>query len=98
MCHTGNRGSAMMIPAKRVCPSNWTKEYSGYLMAERQDHHSTEFVCVDRNPETRVNGAINENGALFYLVEGRCDHANGGNLPCAPYIDGAELTCVVCSK
>ena len=90
----------MMIPAKIACPSGWTKEYHGYLMTERYSlHHSTEFVCVDRNPEIRVtSSAIGQHGALFYPVEGECDQ---GNLPCDRYhgyIDGAELTCVVCSK
>ena len=87
----------MTIPAKMNCPSDWTKEYHGYLMADRYNHQSaTEFVCVDRNPEIRVSSnAADQNGVLFYPVEGRC---NIGNLPCGPYINGAELTCVVCSK
>ena len=84
-----------MIPAKINCPTGWTKEYQGYLMTQHFSHHNTEFVCVDRNPESRVDGDASQNGALFYPVEGRCD---GGNLPCGPYIDGAELSCVVCSK
>ena len=96
VCRTTNRGSLMTIPAKMNCPIDWTKEYHGYLMAERYNHHSSEFVCVDRNPEIRSSSsAANQDGALFYPVEGRC---NAGNLPCAPYINGAELTCVVCSK
>ena len=28
-CYTNNRSAVMMIPAKRTCPSNWTKEYEG---------------------------------------------------------------------
>ena len=86
----------MMIPAKMSCPVGWTREYHGYLMSE--DHvrpSSTEFVCVDRDPEVESYSAAEQNGALFYPVEARCD---AGNLPCGPYIDGVELTCVVCSK
>ena len=96
VCRTTNRGSLLMIPAKVACPTGWTREYHGYLMTEKVDHTSTEFVCVDRNPEILAGtSAENQDGALFYLVEGRCD---ASNLPCGPYIDGAELACVVCSK
>ena len=86
-----------MFPAKMICPSEWTEEYHGYLMAERSfhTHHSSEFVCVDRNPEIVPGSIDSKNGAGFFLVEARCD---AGNLPCSPYIDGAELSCVVCSK
>ncbi len=90
-----NRGTNMMIPAKMSCPTGWTREYHGYLMAEKYDHSSTEFVCVDRHPEYIPGSAVGKNGVLFYPAEGRC---GSGNLPCAPYIDGAELTCVVCTK
>ncbi|XP_072024156.1 uncharacterized protein [Amphiura filiformis] len=96
VCIATNRGILMMIPAKMTCPSGWNREYHGYLMSERYSHSSTEFVCVDRNPEVRSDSsASNQDGVLFYPVEGRCD---GGNLPCAPYINGAELTCAVCTK
>ncbi len=64
-------------------------------MTEHYSHTSTEFVCVDRNPEVLSGSIADNNGALFFPVEGRCDD---GNLPCAPYINGAELTCVVCTK
>ena len=94
VCEVTTRG-ILHIPAKMTCPSGWTREYSGYLMAGRWNHQSTEFVCVDSDPEVVAGSAANENGALFYLVEGRC---SPGNLPCSPYIHGAELSCVVCSK
>ncbi|XP_072024157.1 uncharacterized protein [Amphiura filiformis] len=96
VCIATNRGILMMIPAKMTCPSGWNREYHGYLMSERYSHSSTEFVCVDRNPEVRSDSSVsNQDGVLLYPVEGRCD---GSNLPCAPYINGAELTCVVCTK
>jgi len=28
-CYTENRPALMMIPAKRSCPTGWTKEYEG---------------------------------------------------------------------
>ena len=95
VCRVTDRDS-LMFPAKMTCPSGWTKEYHGYLMASHFNHKSsTEFVCVDRNPEIVPGSIANQNGVLFYPVEGVCDP---GNLPCSPYIQGAELTCVVCSK
>ncbi|XP_072024159.1 uncharacterized protein [Amphiura filiformis] len=97
VCIATNRGILMMIPAKMTCPSGWNREYHGYLMSDRYGRDSpTEFVCVDRNPEVRSDSSVaDQDGVLFYPVEGRCDN---GNLPCGPYINGAELTCVVCTK
>ena len=96
VCRATNRGSVMMIPAKMTCPSDWIREYHGYLMAEKSHpaHTTTKYVCVDRDPEVVTGSVANLNGALFHPVEGRCTT----NLPCGPYIEGAELTCVVCSK
>ena len=70
----------MMIPARMSCPSGWTIEYYGYLMSDDYDlPTSTEFVCVDRNPEIVAGSTdTDQNGALFHLVEGLCIQ---GNLP-----------------
>ncbi|XP_078699027.1 uncharacterized protein LOC144926280 [Branchiostoma floridae x Branchiostoma belcheri] len=93
VCHVASRGSKLMIPARLSCPSGWTREYKGYLMAARYTHYRTEFVCMDGEPETRPGGHVNQSGALFYPVEGNC-----GSLPCPNYVQGRELTCVVCTK
>ena len=92
------RSSALMIPARKGCPSSaWRFEYRGYLMAERWNHSGrTEYVCVDKDMQTEPGTNADVNGALFYLVEGRC--LTGGGLPCGPYMHGWELTCVVCTK
>ncbi len=83
-----------MIPARSQCYRDWHEEHHGYLMAA---HHTnkgrTQFVCVDNEPEADNAGYRNENGVLFYQVEGVC-----GSLPCPPYAAGKELTCVVCTK
>ncbi|XP_078619188.1 uncharacterized protein LOC144886434 [Branchiostoma floridae x Branchiostoma japonicum] len=92
VCHVASRGSKLMIPARLSCPSGWTREYKGYLMTERYNHYRSEFVCVDGEPETRPGGHVNHNGALFYPVEANC-----GALPCPNYVQGRELTCVVCT-
>ncbi|XP_078655904.1 uncharacterized protein LOC144902382 [Branchiostoma floridae x Branchiostoma belcheri] len=93
VCHVATRGAQVMIPARLSCPSGWTREYKGYLMAERFNHKRSEFVCVDEQPEVRPSGHANVDGALFYPVDARC-----GSLPCPPYVEGRELTCVVCTK
>ncbi|XP_019643780.1 PREDICTED: short-chain collagen C4-like [Branchiostoma belcheri] len=94
VCYVPTRGSKLMIPARNTCYSGWTREYHGYLMAEKFDHPgSKEYVCVDEQPEVIQGGQADQNGALFYPVEARC-----GSLPCPNYVDGRELTCVVCTK
>eukprot|EP00058_Branchiostoma_floridae_P013333 XP_002598821.1 hypothetical protein BRAFLDRAFT_74502 [Branchiostoma floridae] len=93
VCHVASRGSKLMIPARLNCPSGWTQEYKGYLMTAHQTHKRTEFVCMDGEPETRPGGQVNLNGALLYPIEAHC-----GSLPCPSYVQGRELTCVVCTK
>jgi hypothetical protein len=94
VCHVKTRSAQLMIPATYECPAGWTREYHGYLMAERYNHnHPTEYVCVDEYPESVIGTSVNLNGALLYPVEGVC-----GALPCLPYVQGRELTCAVCTK
>ncbi|XP_072019275.1 uncharacterized protein [Amphiura filiformis] len=93
VCTVPHRGRKLMIPAKVTCPANWTSEYRGYLMAEY--FQRGEYICVDEFAEGRPGGSSgNEDGGLLARVEGRC---TPGNLPCPAYINGNELTCVVCS-
>uniref|UniRef100_A0A0L8G714 Uncharacterized protein n=2 Tax=Octopus bimaculoides TaxID=37653 RepID=A0A0L8G714_OCTBM len=83
----------MMLPARTVCYSDWKTEYSGYLMAEANKHNGrNEYVCVDYAPETIAASNASEDAALLYFVQTVC-----GSLPWS-YINGLELTCVVCTK
>ncbi|XP_066267911.1 uncharacterized protein [Branchiostoma lanceolatum] len=94
VCYVPTRGSKLMIPARNTCPTGWTREYHGYLMAEHHGHAGAkEYVCVDEQPEKIQGGYTNRDGALFSPVEARC-----GSLPCPNYVEGRELTCVVCTK
>ena len=96
VCYVATRSVAVMIPAKTRCPTDWTVEYIGYLMAGRQNHNSrTMYECVDENPESiqGLNADSRIQKSLFYLVEPYC---NG--LSCAPYDDEKELTCVICTR
>jgi len=92
VCRT-RRSSVMMIPGKNQCLDGWTLEYQGYLSAGSFNHKAaTEFVCIDEYPDAR--GGANNNGNLLYLSEVRCRISS----LCPPYINGRELTCVVCTK
>ncbi|KAH3825845.1 short-chain collagen C4-like [Dreissena polymorpha] len=91
VCLAGGK-STLMIPGRTSCYSGWTKEYQGYLMGEHYTHQGKGYVCMDKNAEPLHSSFADLNGALFYLVEGRC-----GTLKCPPYVEGREIACVVCS-
>ena len=93
VCYVAPRETVFVIPGKYTCPSNWTREYYGYLMAEYHGHHRSTFECVDVAPETIAGCHTDQDGALFYHVEPRC-----GSLPCPPYDEQKEMTCAVCSR
>ena len=95
VCRT-TRSSVIMIPGRNQCYNGWTIEYHSYLMSGREGHTSaSEFICVDKDPEVLTGGdhTVDKHGKLLYFVEARC-----GSLSCPPYVNGRELTCVVCSK
>ena len=94
VCSTAARAQVLMIPAKTQCPSSWTREYSGYLMANYREHHRTMFECVDGNPDLIPGQASSNAAAFLYHTEAAC---NDGLL-CPPYDPEKELTCVVCTK
>ena len=94
VCHVPTRATVIMVPAKSLCPSSWTREYYGYLTTEHDGHHRSSFNCIDINPEVIPGtSADNGDGALFYYVGATC---NG--LPCPPYENGRILSCAVCTK
>ena len=93
VCHVSTRAAVLMIPAWRHCPSQWTLEYTGYLMTERSIHNSATYECVDKDAESVPGSSANTDGGLFYNVEASCYV-----LPCPPYVAEKELTCAVCTK
>ncbi|KAI8519818.1 hypothetical protein Bbelb_030750 [Branchiostoma belcheri] len=95
VCHAQGRGSKLMIPARNTCSRGWRKEYHGYLMASyyHTSYGGGQYVCVDEQIQGSFGGSANQAGALFYPVEASC-----GALLCPPYVNGRELTCVVCTK
>ena len=97
-CHNTMRAGKIMIPGTSMCPdSSWTREYFGYLVSEIRGgfntHYRTTFECMDVSPEGIPGSGANIDGATFYFVEATC---NG--IDCPPYEEGAELSCVVCTK
>ena len=93
VCHVSTRAAVLMIPAWRHCPSQWTLEYTGYLMTERYNHGKATYECVDKDAESVPGSHAYTNGGVFYHVEANC---NG--LACPPYDPQKELTCAVCTK
>ena len=95
VCYTSSRVTVLMIPAKLTCPTNWTTEYTGYIMATRYNYNSqTLYECIDQAPES-VPGlnAWDSNSALYQHVEATCN-----SLSCPPYDAEKEVMCVVCTR
>jgi len=80
-----------MIPTKYTCPYGWTTVYNGYLMAELFTHYRSQLSCIDKEMKQIAGSIDNIEGLRFFPVEGRC-----GTLPCSPYEETKELTCVRC--
>ncbi|XP_071092855.1 uncharacterized protein [Haliotis cracherodii] len=94
VCRSRHRRSAVMVPARNECFPEWHLEYKGYLFGGSTEHPgSSDYVCVDEDPESIKGGHANKNGHLLYLVESIC-----GALPCPPYVNGWEMSCAVCTK
>ncbi len=90
VCLVNGRTVTRMIPARTSCPPSWRREYYGYLMAQDRDYST--YECVDVGMEIVPGTAGQEGVAVLVHVEASC---NG--LPCHPYIEDKELTCVICS-
>ena len=96
LCHVSSRSVLIVIPAMASCPSDWTREYYGYLMSAYQSQKRSTFVCVDESMESIPDSQADTSGALFYHTEAHC----GTGLPCTDttYNNHKELNCVVCTK
>ena len=91
VCHVSTRGAVMMIPAKLTCPTDWTLEYTGYLMSEWIDGSTATHECVDAMAEAIPGTEVNTNGGFFLHIEALCGDR------CPNYDSEKELTCVVCT-
>ena len=83
-----------MIPAKITCPSSWTQEYIGYLMADYETHKKNRvYECVDKDAEAVPGSVADTNGAIFYNVVAKCT-----GILCPPFVSTKTVTCTVCTK
>ena len=89
------RKTSLMIPATNKCVSGWTTEYTGFLVATNAiSQHRAEFVCLDEHAEHTYHSDSSDNAdGRFVQAEAKC-----GALQCRPYINNADLLCVVCSR
>ena len=95
VCEVSTRSKHLMVPGTYECPTGWTEEYRGWLMAGYHGHKGRNmFVCLDKDPEAVPGHQHNTGGALMYHVEAECNKG----LPCGPYDNRKELSCVVCTK
>lgn len=94
VCFTSTRVTVLMVPAKTSCPTSWTKEYQGYLMAEHRNNKGrSTFICVDNTFESVPGSQNHVEVTDLYNVEAACS-----GMPCPPYVDYKELTCAVCTR
>ena len=92
VCYVVGRSTILMVPARTQCPDGWTAEYAGYLASAYRGRTESNYVCWDEAPEVAV-GKTWQRRASINPVDVQC-----GTLPCTLYIEGRELTCVVCSR
>ena len=93
VCYTSSRDTVVMIPAKLTCPSNWSTEYTGYLMTD--NYWASQHECVDQNPESISGFTSDREPYEFFPIKVDC---NNYGFSCPPYsIANKALTCVVCS-
>ncbi len=93
VCMVDTASLQIMVPGTHSCPSDWTKQYDGYLMSMHYKHAGGEWLCVDRTPTGRTGSFANHDGYLWYPTEAEC-----GSLPCPPYVQNREVTCAVCTR
>lgn len=94
VCYTPTRNTKITIPARTSCPPSWTREYHGYLMSEQNHNTGTRVpVCVDINAESVAGSGRGNTHSLLYFIETTCT-----GIRCPPYSNGAEISCVVCTK
>ena len=94
LCSVSTRSKMIMIPARYECPSDWNREYSGYLMSgsEHIGHvGSKSTICVDEAAEAALlgSGGLADLAYIYFMRAVR----NG-----PPYEANKLLTCAVCTQ
>ncbi len=91
VCQVENASTMLMVPGTTICPSGWSQQYWGYLVATHYTHRYSEFVCLNNTP-TFNGSTANSNGDLWYPTEAELCSLR------APYVQNRELTCSVCTR
>ena len=100
VCYTQTRPAVHVFPGWRSCPSGWTREYYGYMMASAEHYlHPSNYVCVDTNPDYKHLANSGQGGGLTFVNidcegEGSIEVCSGSS----QYVHRRQLTCVVCSR
>ncbi|PIK35191.1 hypothetical protein BSL78_27983 [Apostichopus japonicus] len=98
VCQATGRQTVVMIPGSVECfGEGWTLEYRGFMMSSLYTAHKSEFICVDDHAEGIHRSGANNEESTIVPVHVKCS-ASGGGLPCAPYADGQDLPCAVCTQ
>ena len=93
VCFVPTRDTTIMVPAKTVCPSSWTREYYGFLMSDYDGNYRTSYTCLDIAPEPVPGTVSNSNPSLLYHSVTDCH-----GIACPPYENNRMLGCVVCTR
>ena len=93
VCTVSRRNLVVMIPARIYCPSGWTREYYGYIMAEHRERPRNTFTCIDIAQEGVYGSRGHGSAGDLWHVEAHCS-----GLKCPPYNPSKEITCVVCTR
>ena len=95
VCYVADASTHIMITGRPDCgESGFDLQYKGFLASNNHGGNQIrgEYVCLDEAPEGRPGGSGNNNDGVIHPVQVGC-----GSIPCAPYVDGFELTCAVCT-
>ncbi len=95
VCMVPTKEVVLMVPGKSSCPAGFTREYYGYLMAERvtPHHRRSTFECVDKDLEYKHGSStFSIQNGLFGHVEAVCNA-----LSCPPYNNYKEINCAMCT-
>ena len=96
VCYTPIRNTKITIPARTSCPPSWTVEFYGYYMSgsfKHTAHYGRAPACVDVNSESVPGSARHDVKSTMFFLETTCT-----GIHCPPYSEGAEISCVVCTK
>ena len=96
VCAVSTRSAQVMIPGRLTCPDTWTVEYTGWLVADRNNGRRTMFICLDKTPDATIKTSTSSlKSARMHHIESACSSTG---LPCPPFDGTKELACVVCTK